>query len=83
MGWSTGSVLMEDIVTSFNEKFPDDPELRKQIYLTLIPEFENYDCDTLCEIDDEVFVEAFKEINPDSDDEWEDWDDGWGEDEET
>lgn len=75
MGWSTGSVMMDDIVRSFNEKFPDDPELRKQIYLVLIPEFENYDCDTLCEVDDEVFVEAYNEINPP--DEWDedaDWD---------
>jgi len=71
MGWASGSILMHDIVTSFNEKFPDDPELRKQIYLTLIPEFENYDCDTLDEVRDDTFQEAFKEINPDD---WDDWD---------
>jgi len=65
MGWGTGTSLMQDIVIALNEKFPDDAELRKQIYHILITEFENYDADNLCEIDDdEIFKAAFDEINP-------------------
>jgi hypothetical protein len=48
MGWATGSALMSEIITSLKDKIPDDL-VRQEIYETLIPAFEGYDCDTLDE----------------------------------
>lgn len=63
MGWSTGSILMSDIIDSLKDKVPDD-KVRQDIYEALIPAFQNFDCDTLdeCADDDVVFKNALKEF---------------------
>lgn len=81
MGWSTGSLLMSDIISVLEKKllFYD----RKEIYELLIPIFENYDCDTLyeCADDDKAFHEALLEVDPDYRESLKDEDD-WNEEEE-
>lgn len=75
MGWSTGSLLMSEIIDGLKVTVPDE-KVRAEIYQTLIPAFENYDCDNLndCLEEDSAFDLAFKEAsyfaNDDEEDEY-------------
>jgi hypothetical protein len=62
MGWSSGSILMQAIIGAIKPVVPDE-KLRQRIYTSIIPEFENSDCDTLyeCEGTDDAFDAAMVE----------------------
>lgn len=64
MGWSSGSVLMRDIIASLNEAKIDDKK-RHIAYKGIIKAFENEDCDTLCEClgNDPIFDEVYKKLH--------------------
>ena len=64
MSWSSGSVIMSEIITALKTKIPDD-KLRQEVYEALIPPFEDNDCDTLyeCVREDEAFKAAMKEVS--------------------
>lgn len=64
MGWSSGSELMRDIISSLNAHGVKNG-VQVEIYKDLIRAFENYDCDTLyeCIEDDICFKTAYKELN--------------------
>lgn len=64
MGWSTGSLLMSDIINVLQDKIPDD-KARQEIYEEIIPCFESYDCDTLyeCVEEDIAFHKALYEVD--------------------
>lgn len=65
MGWSSGSSLFSDIIIALNEKDLEE-DVRKKVYESLIPSFEEMDCDTLeeCMGEDDAFDEAYKELHP-------------------
>ena len=67
MGWSSGSRLMSDIIESLLEHVEDE-EARRNIYLEIISAFEDADADTLdeCLEEDEAFDEAYRELHPES-----------------
>lgn len=78
MGWASGSSLFSDIISSLLETDIDD-DAREKVYMSLIPAFESFDCDTLMECMgvDKVFDKAYQQINPeyfDEEDEEEDED---------
>lgn len=66
MGWSSGSVLMSNIIEALDNEI-DDMDTKRRIYKTIIPAFENMDCDTLGECINESieFKHAYAELNPD------------------
>ena len=68
MGWASGSDVFSGIIETLKPKVGDN--LRKGIYLDLIPVFENHDCDTLsdCLGEDDAFDAAYTELNPTEDD---------------
>lgn len=68
MGWSSGSSLMKEVIEILKMHIVDE-DVRKAIYLELIPLFEDYDCDTLdeCSDDDDLFEEALTELNDEHD----------------
>lgn len=77
MGWSTGSTLMSDIIEQFEDLDIDD-DTKKKIYTTLIESFSNFDCDTLdeCVGVDNSYDEAYKELYPLNEEDYEDEDTG-------
>lgn len=66
MSWSTGSVLMSEIIDTLKLHVHDE-EIRQSIYKELIELFSVYDCDTLyeCVENDEAFAAAYKEVADD------------------
>ena len=66
MGWSSGSRLFSDVISTISDNVKDD-DARREIYRDLITAFEDMDCDTLSECmgEDAVFDEIFREMNPD------------------
>ena len=78
MGWSSGSVIMTDVIETVEDLVPNF-NTRKELYKRFIEIFEDQDADTLEEcLDDSVaFREAFQEIHPslgDTDDFLEEYD---------
>jgi len=72
MGWGSGSELMCHIIDTLKTNVVDE-KIRKNIYIDLINEFENMDCDTLCECmgEDEAYDTAMIEIYPEIDNDFE------------
>ena len=70
MSWSNGSELMATIIDTMCEN-QVKADVRYAIYAKLIPEFEDYDCDTLFEcVDlDTAFKSAYEDISSMSDNE--------------
>lgn len=70
MGWAGGSELLEKVIEVIADNVPEI-SVRKEMYATLIEEFENAGCDTIyeCKGNDDAFDEAFDEFYPDFDDE--------------
>lgn len=66
MGWASGSRLMSDLIDSVKRNV-DDFESRVGLYLEMIKNFADADCDTLdeCLGEDEAFDEAFRRVFPD------------------
>lgn len=76
MGWATGSEIMEHMIREFKNILDNDA--RELVYKTIIPIFEDYDCDTLMECMgvDRVFDSIYTDLKPeDVDTYWEDEDD--------
>lgn len=75
MGWSTGSRLLSDIVNDVSI-LTDDSELKRKLYEILVTHFENYDCDTICELagEDQEFDEVLLEMGIIQEEEEEDLD---------
>jgi len=65
MSWKSGSSIFDEIINHLMETVDDD-QLRKDIYSGLIEIFENHDCDTLyeCQNQDEAFDEVWDEMYP-------------------
>ena len=65
MGWSSGSEIADKIIFTAKHHIADT-NARKALYKTMIKEFENHDCDTLCEClgEDPVFDKVYEELNP-------------------
>lgn len=72
MGWSSGSLLMSEIIEAIQNNVDDD-EVRTQIYAEIIEAFEDKDADTLdeCLDEDPAFDEAYRELHPESDEDYE------------
>ena len=68
MGWSGGSSLMGMIAEDIKKKKIAMNHLAtlEQIYLILIDRFEDYDCDTLDEVDDKFFKKVYKKYLEDN-----------------
>lgn len=72
MGWSSGSLLMEQIISAFNRHCDHVPfENAVEFYKDLIEAFENSDCDTLDECvdwetspEEDPFNAAMEELHP-------------------
>jgi hypothetical protein len=66
MGWASGSRLFSDIIVSLKKHVPDE-EVREALYVDLIEAFEDFDCDTLqeCEEEDDVLAAALRDVHPD------------------
>ena len=65
MGWSSGSLLFNEVINTIKNNVVDDYKCRKIIYRSLITAFEEIgDCDTLdeCRGKDEAFDEAWFEL---------------------
>lgn len=71
MGWSSGSELMSTVISVIQPHIPD-ADVRKNVYKPLIAAFEDMDCDTMgeCQDEDPAFDAALREVHP----HW-DWDD--------
>lgn len=65
MGWSTGSSLMNEMITIIEDHVPQY-SARVDIFKDMIRSFEDYDADTLGECvednDSSAFKEAYKSI---------------------
>lgn len=61
MGWSGGSRLMSELITSAKKHVPDAGQ-REAFYRDAIRMFQNEDCDTLdeCEGEDPAYDSAMK-----------------------
>jgi hypothetical protein len=61
MGWASGGRLFSSLISTMKEHVKDD-EMRTAIYADMIRAFEDEDCDTLyeCEEEDPAFAKAFK-----------------------
>ncbi len=75
MGWSTGSIIMEELIREFKNIL--DSDARELVYKTIIPIFEDYDADSLMECMgvDRVFDHAFEDLHPEDVDSYWDEDD--------
>lgn len=62
MGWASGSGLCEEIVLEIDKRKDLTPEQKEEIYVILIHNFENYDCDTLMEVDNKRFKKVYQQI---------------------
>ena len=69
MGWSQGSIILQDIVDALKPLNLTVPQA-KELYGKLIDIFEDFDCDSLEEVDDPLFQQTLRELRPDW--EWED-----------
>lgn len=69
MGWSSGSSLFSEIISVIKDNVIDDL-IRKEIYTSLIPAFEEEDCDTLeeCLGEDDAFDDAYHDYYPEIED---------------
>lgn len=67
MGWASGSRLMSDLIESVKNNV-DNFESRVDLYLEMIKNFEDADCDTLdeCLGEDEAFDEAWNRSFPEN-----------------
>jgi hypothetical protein len=65
MGWSSGSYLMGNVIDIIRSNITS-ASVRTDIYIGLIREFEDMDCDTLreCMGNDRAFDEAMIELYP-------------------
>lgn len=59
MGWSSGSILMDEIIDAVNVTSLSESE-KEFFYWRLIKSFKGFDCDTLSECVDPIFVRALK-----------------------
>lgn len=68
MSWSSGSVLMNNIIDELERVIPDDQE-RAEVFKVLIEAFEDFDCDNLydCHGNDAAFDMAWEDIYPEDD----------------
>lgn len=68
MGWASGSQIVENLIYEFKSILAKDT--RQLVYESLIREFEEADCDTLCEClgVDPVFDQAMKNVSETPDD---------------
>lgn len=66
MGWASGSRLFSGVISVIKE-YVDCEKERKDIYMDLIAEFEEFDWDTQdeCIGEDPAYDEALKELHPD------------------
>jgi hypothetical protein len=65
MGWSTGSLIFEQVITTVEENV-EDYDVRVKLYSDLIEVFEDYDCDNLMEcMGTRAFDKAMREVRPD------------------
>ena len=63
MGWASGSDLCAAVIALANEHVPK--ESKPAFYAGLIKAFENHDCDTLGELEDDAeFKQALKVAHP-------------------
>lgn len=65
MGWSSGSELAESIINTINANVKDD-KVKETLYRNLINQFEDHDCDTMCEClgVDPIYDKVFNEMYP-------------------
>lgn len=63
MGWGSGSGLAEDVMNDVtkSKKFTD--EQVETLAKIIINRFEDYDCDTLDEVDNKIFQKVWQQIN--------------------
>lgn len=54
--------MLADLLPSLKRAVPK--EKRPALYRALIREFENHDCDTLCEIEDREFRKVYEKLYP-------------------
>ena len=64
MGWSSGSELFSIVIDSVKKRLPDNE--RRELYVELIPAFEDMDWDTQdeCMGKDPMYEAALKELHP-------------------
>ena len=64
MGWSGGADLMADVIMSAKKVITNKDE-RCMFYKLIIPSFEGFDCDTLCECRgiDKMFDHAYNQLH--------------------
>lgn len=71
MGFSSGTTLMDGVIRKLNtsQRFKDDEQARKEIYMYLIDELEevDWDCQEESMGTDVAYDEALKELHPDWD----------------
>lgn len=65
MGWAGGSELAEVLIRNIKKNVKDSA-VKKTLYKTIIVEFENQDCDTMCEClgIDPIYDSLFNEMYP-------------------
>lgn len=68
MGWASGSILFSDIIEALIKNIEDE-EVREVIYKSIIPAFEDMDCDTLdeCKEIDDAFDNVYRDMYPEED----------------
>lgn len=68
MGWSGGADLMADVIMSA-KKVITNKDQRCSFYKLIIPSFEGFDCDNLCECKgiDMMFDHAYNQLHPEHD----------------
>lgn len=68
MGWSGGADLMGDVIMSA-KKVITNKDQRCMFYKLIIPSFEGFDCDNLCECKgiDMMFDHAYNHLHPEHD----------------
>ena len=62
MGWSSGSGLCEDIVKVIDKRKDLTADQKESIYSILINHFENFDCDTLMEVNVKRFQKVLQQM---------------------
>lgn len=68
MGWSTGSSIFEEVASVIRSHVPDYAD-RVDIYMNIIPIFEDYDAelyDIVGSVDD-AFDDAYEQLHPEQD----------------
>jgi len=65
MGWSSGASILADTLKIIEPHVPK--KRRKIVWMRLMELFEDYDADTLCEINDPLVQEIMNEWYPEED----------------